>query len=80
MKGQLRIDEMYAFVVVDEDGTEGIPAFTAGDLAMPMVGADMAKIEDLRPIAAHVASSFGKRVELVKFSSREHLEWIEAPG
>ncbi len=78
MKGQLRIDQMFAFIVVDDDGTEGIPAFLApGGTAMPMVGADMARVESLRPIARRMARELKKPVTLCKFTTREILEVIE---
>ncbi len=78
MQGQLRIEQMYAFIIVDDDGTEGIPAFNPpdGGMAIPMVGADMAMVDKLRPIAVTMSLTFGKTVELVKFSQREHVETI----
>lgn len=75
MEGQLRIDQMFAFICLDDDGTEGIPAFLAGGLAMPMVGADMKRVESLRPIAQDMVKA-GKKITLVKFSVRETLEEI----
>jgi len=45
---------MYAFVSVDEDGDEGIYAIshpTQPDLMLPMVGADMERVEHLKNIA-----------------------------
>ena len=77
MNGQERINEMYAFVVVDDDGTEGIPAFRSGDRDLPLVGADTARVEALRPIAENMARELSKPVELVRFTVREHLETIE---
>lgn len=78
MRGQLRIDEMFAFVVVDDDGTEGIPAATLpSGMMFPLVGADMDRVESLRPAAETMAASLGKRVEVVRFTTREHVEWIE---
>lgn len=78
MKGQLHIDEMFAFIVLDDDGTEGIPAIPGpGGVALPMVGADMARIESLRPFAENAARRMGKTVSLVKFTNRVHLEDIE---
>lgn len=76
MHGQLRIDEVYAFVCVDDDDTEGIPAMRIGDMGYPMVGADMARVEDLRPAAQQIAD-MGKKVTLVKFSVREEIEVFE---
>ena len=76
MNGQLRIEEMYAFVVMDDDDTEGVPAFLSGDLWLPLMGADMSKVEMLRPIAEQFATDLGKPVTLVRFSVREEVEVI----
>ncbi len=77
MKGQLRIDSMFAFICLDDDGTEGIPAFmTPGGIAMPMVGADLQRVDSLRPIARQMVEA-GKKITLVKFSHRETLEEIQ---
>lgn len=78
MKGQRRIEQMYAFVVVDADGTEGIPAFTGTDgTPMPMVGADMKRVDSLRPIARGIAVALGKPVTLCRFEIRTDLEVFE---
>jgi hypothetical protein len=50
MKGPFRIESLYAFVVVDDDGSEGV----AGRLMpngtwMPFIGADMERVEQLTP-------------------------------
>ena len=77
MKGQLRITEVYAFICLDEDGTEGIPAFAApGGVVMPMLCADKARVDSLRQLARDVVRT-GRKVELVRFSVREHVEDIE---
>lgn len=76
MNGQERIDEMFAFIVVDDDGTEGIPATYLGNTLYPLVGADMKRVESLRPAAEDYARSSGKPVRLVRFSTREELEVI----
>lgn len=77
MKGQLRIEQMYAYVVVDQDGTEGVPAFQAGAMAMPMVAADQARLDQLRPVAESMARQLGKPIELVRFTVREQVEVIQ---
>ncbi len=78
MRGQLRIDQMYAFIVLDDDNTEGIPAFESRSGTMvPMVGADMAMIERLRPLALRMAREMKKKITLVRFTNREVLEEIE---
>lgn len=81
MNGQTRIEQMYAFIIVDTDGTEGIPAFTtASGMAMPLVGADMNRVNSLFPLAQALADSHGKPIELVKFTNREHLNLIQPKG
>lgn len=75
--GQLRIEQMYAFVMVDPaDNTEGVPAFadpTTG-FPMPMVGADMKRVDALRPIAQQLARQGGAKVTLCRFEVRTELE------
>jgi hypothetical protein len=78
VKGRLRIEEMYAYVVMDDDNTEGVPAFQARDgMMMPMMGADMAKADMLLGLAQRAATQLGKRVTLVRFSVREEIKVIE---
>jgi len=43
------------------------------------MGADMAKVEILRPLAEEVAADLGKPVTLLRFSTREEVEVIGAP-
>lgn len=74
MNGQVHIDQMYAYVVMDDDNTEGIPAFMNGNTAMPMVGADMDRVKSLNPIAQKLAAELGKKVTLVRFSVRQEIE------
>ncbi len=77
MKGQLRIDQMFAFIVLDEDGTEGIPAVEHGEHLVPLVGADMARVSSLRAIVLADPRLKGYRVTLVTFTHRETLEVID---
>jgi len=73
------IDQMYAFVVVDpEDDTEGITAFVdGGGMAMPMVGADMDRVDSLRPIAEGMAKNIGRSISVLRFSQRTEIEVIK---
>lgn len=61
-----RIEELYAFVIMDDgDGNEGVPAITlTPDMMVPMMGADLDRIESLRPIAQQMARMRGAPVEL----------------
>lgn len=73
------IEEMYAFISYDKDDKdEGICAFHSGyGVWMPMVGADMKRVESLKPIAKQIANMTGKRIKICKFSAREVIETIE---
>lgn len=72
-----RIDAVWAFVSVDpNDGNEGVIAFQVHGLWMPLIAADPARVENLRPIAAHIAKEQKITVKLVKFTTREELETI----
>lgn len=84
MKGQLRIDELYAFIVLDEDGTEGVPAIgmpvsEVGGLPMmlPLMGADLARIDSLKAIIRTDPALRGLRITLAKFSQRTNVEVID---
>jgi hypothetical protein len=47
---------MFAFISEESPGNEGVMAFKAPNgLWWPMVGADMARVEQLRPIADKIA-------------------------
>lgn len=72
----LSIDRMFAFISVDEEG-EGIIGFQSPMGWMPMVGADEARIESLRPLAQRVANAGGKKVVLACFEQRTDLEILE---
>lgn len=77
MKGQLKIEQVFAFIVLDEDGTEGIPAIMFNGTALPLLGADMARVNSLRAIVRLDPALAGKRITLAKFSVRENLEVIQ---
>ena len=68
---------MYAFTVVDEDGSEGVIGLLGPDGTwMPMVGADTARVEQLRPHAERMAASLGKDVTVLRFTVREQIDVI----
>ena len=71
-----RIDSIYAFVTVDPlDNTEGVMAFQSRDgMWMPMVCADAARVDSLRPIALTMAKQLKVTVTLVHFTTRTVLE------
>lgn len=70
-----RIDEMYAFVMVHTDGDEGVIGFRGPDGHwLPLVGADMKRVDSLRSFAQVFARKEGKPVRLVRFTTREVME------
>lgn len=75
MKKLLRIEEMYAFVATDpSDNTEGIMGFLGPDkIWMAMVGADMDRINSLKPFADMIAKKTGIKYKILRFSKREEI-------
>jgi len=77
MKPGSRIDEMYAWTVIDpKDDIEGTPAFDYFGTAMPMMGADIDRATSMRPIAQQVARESGVPVTLKRFTTVEVLETV----
>lgn len=75
-----RITMLWAFIS-DEEG-DGIisagPVLVGGvPQHMPLVGADEARMRSLEPMAQRIATATGKRIELVRFTTREHIRSIE---
>ncbi|MBA7593759.1 hypothetical protein ES703_00692 [subsurface metagenome] len=69
-----RIEEMYAFVAEDSGpDDEGVVAMSAGGVMLPLVGADIARVESLRPIARDISAQTGKKIKLLHFTQREDL-------
>lgn len=70
-----RIDELFAFITEDTGpDDEGICAMRMGNFWVPMVGADMERMEALRPAAEKIAKVSGHRIRLVRFAVRLELE------
>lgn len=76
-----RVTELYAYVVADSGpDDEGIPAFASAHGPMPMVGADMERADQLRPMAQVMAEQFGKPITLIRSTGIEVVEVIEPKG
>lgn len=70
-----KIETIYAFISTEEGPEdEGVVAVKVGDVWMPLVGADMKRVESLRPLAKEIAQTTGKRIVLAKFTVREDME------
>lgn len=70
------ITEMFAFIAVDETGEGVLAVQTSDGMMMPLVGADLARIDSLRPIAQQLATAHNQTIKLIKFTVREELEVI----
>lgn len=74
-KTHLKIEVIYAWVTTEPSGGEGIPAIaTETGAIMPLVGADLDRIESFRYVAENMRKHTGYPVRLVRFSNREDLE------
>lgn len=73
--GQLHIDTMWAFVALDPaDNTEGVISAQMGQMHMPLIGADLERVEMLRPVAQRIARTMHVPVSLVHFTNRVTIE------
>ena len=79
-----RIEEMYAFIAEDSGpDDEGVIAIQSGPgddgmrLWLPLVGADMARVDSLRPVALGIGRQAGTKVKLVRFTNRQDLETLQ---
>jgi hypothetical protein len=77
-----KITNIWAFIATDKNGEdEGVVAklFTdplGSDAWMPLVGADEARVNSLKPLAQEIARLTRKNIVLVKFSVRKDVETI----
>ncbi len=72
-----KINEIYAFVSVDENG-EGIVGQTVQLMGqtvfMPFVCADKKRMESIKIAAKKIAKDSGKKIKLIRLSVREEIE------
>jgi hypothetical protein len=66
-----RITELYAFLAEEAPGEEGVMAFWTGETWMPMIGADMTRVESLLPLAEAISRATGKPSRVRRFVLRE---------
>jgi hypothetical protein len=75
-----KIERLYAWIATDAEGQDGVPAVMGSGVALPLVGADKARIESFRPEAEDLAHNAGFRVRLVEFTQMVVLETLTPPG
>lgn len=72
------IKTLHAFLALDpETGNEGVIGMSMGGTFMPLVAADPARIEMLRPHAIRIAEKEKIVVKLVQFSVRSDIEVLD---
>lgn len=75
-----KIDEMFAFIADDGSG-EGVIGMSLPGLGFSaLVGADMDRVESLKPYAQMIADNSGVEVKLAVFKVRYELETIKPRG
>lgn len=81
MNQPLRVACLFAYVGIDEKGSEGIvAAHMPGTGWMPLVGADMDRMRSLEPYAIAVAKMNKRPVKLARFAVRTDLVTVDADG
>lgn len=76
----LRIDQVWVFVSLDEDGNEGVCAASLPGLGVvPLIAADEDRLKSLTGLAHEVSQLSGKTIRLIRLCTREEVMVIE-PG
>jgi len=70
-----KIKKLYCFIVENE-GNEGLAAFHSKDGWMPMVAADMTRVDALIKHAQILANENNKKITLCVFSTRMKIKVI----
>lgn len=75
-----RIDDCWMYISEDTKG-EGVcgmmtSAVTGTPIFMPLVAADEERLRALKPMAEQIAKETGKKIKLIKLSTREDIEDI----
>lgn len=73
----MKIEKMFAFVAEDGKGGEGVCGTLMGNKWVALVGADLERVEVLRPIAQDIANMTKQNIKLIYFSERTEMEVIK---
>lgn len=77
-KAPLRIDQIFAAVSTEENGDEGVCTVMMGDMWVPLLAADVERLDWIREKAAEVGAASGRKIRLIRLSTREELEILTA--
>lgn len=75
-----KITEMWAYVMAEEDGGDGVPAFSNRGMMFPLMGSDLSRAESLLPIAQSFADTFGRPLRILKFTHMEQVGFVIPQG
>lgn len=65
-----KIDKLYAWIATEADGGEGVISHTFPDFGtLPLIGADMERMESIRPLAQAIATRMRLTVKLKVFGT-----------
>jgi uncharacterized Zn finger protein (UPF0148 family) len=71
-----KLNEMFAFVSVDQDGNEGVITMRGpNNMALPMVTSESSLVDKLKPKAKEIEKSIKMKVKLLKFTTRTEIEF-----
>ena len=67
------IRDLWADLAIHGNGDEGIVAWNG----LPLIAADLVRLQQLRPMAEKVAQASGYSIRLVRFTTRTEIDVIE---
>lgn len=71
----IKVEAMYGFFSVDpRDGNEGLVAFKTPEGFMPLVGADLARVEAWKKYVEKICKDTNVSIRLYKFGNKELLQ------
>lgn len=71
-----RVEVLFAFLAHDDQG-EGITVYPVGEMAFPLIGADLERVESLRSMAQEIANVRRTPITLAYFEHRRDIETIK---
>lgn len=75
------IDSVWMAIAEDaEDDTEGVCGVMINTQWYPLIAADPERLEFIRQKAQDVAVSSGKRVKIIRLTTREEVEMFDGRG
>jgi hypothetical protein len=76
-KKPFKIEKLFAYISIAPNGDEGVCAALICGMWQPFVGADMARMDSLKPIAQKIADASEKQIVLMEFSGCKQLEVLK---